>query len=72
MSENDSQSIKSDRISESTIARMAGNMLAGVPEEWLYTNSVSEEANEQRRREAVRAAVETARLIAQVVAETKP
>lgn len=55
-----SQSIKSDRISESTIARMAGN-IAGAFIERGYTKA-----------DAARCAVEVARLIAAEVERTQP
>jgi hypothetical protein len=55
-----SQSITSDRISESTIARMAGNILSGYCE-----------VDEERRGEAVKRAVATARAIAAEVERTR-
>jgi hypothetical protein len=56
-----SQSIKSDRISESTIARIAGNLLSGTPREWQQA---------RQRETTVAAAVATARLIAAEVERT--
>lgn len=71
VSETNSQSIKSDRISESTIARIAGNLMSGDPGRWCrgqFTN----EALDLERRQAVDDAVKTARLIAEVVQATAP
>lgn len=55
-----SQSIRSDRISESTIARIAGNLMSGYVEVHLA-----------RRLEAVQRAVAMAREIAAEVQRTK-
>jgi hypothetical protein len=60
-----SQSIRSDRISESTIARMAGNIASNdAAEAWLVGGT--------HRRAAVQAAVATARDIARQVECTQP
>ena len=73
MSETNSQSIRSDRISESTIARIAGNLLSGHMKVWGVQHDGEDEISaEARRRAAVEAAVDTARLIAEVVRETAP
>lgn len=58
-----SQSIRADRISESTIARIAGNLLSGDQEAWKSENS---------RPRAVYHAVATARDVAAEVERTKP
>ena len=60
-----SQSIKSDRISESTIARMAGNIAAGLAgENWNQC-----EGNDPR---TVQWVVSVARRIAAEVERTRP
>lgn len=59
-----SQSIASDRISESTIARMAGNLLSGVELSLGHYDSSFEAL-------LVKAAVKRARLIAAEVERTK-
>ncbi len=61
-----SQRITSDRLSERTIARIAGTLLSGTSPDWLPADQPD------RRRAVVHAAVATARLIAQVVRETQP
>ncbi len=57
-----SQSIKPDRISEGTIARMAGNIIAADVGDWFIGGAI--------RDRAVRAAVATARAIAVEVEST--
>jgi hypothetical protein len=57
--------MRGDQISESTIARIAGNLLSGVPEDWLRVD-------ENGRYWAVANAVNTARMIAEVVRNTRP
>lgn len=58
-----SQSIASDRISESTIARTAGNILSG---EWPKTSSAERWSEES----AVKRAVRLARMVAAEVKRT--
>ena len=48
---------------DSTIARIAGNLLSGVPDDWLRVS---------RREDTVRTAVDTARLIVEEVERTEP
>ncbi len=57
-----SQSIKSDHISESTIARIAGNLLSGIK---LHLGESDE-------REVVQRAVSRARAITAEVQRTRP
>jgi len=64
MSEKNSQSIQSDRISESTIARMAGNIFAGV------AAGAYEEANSYSDDLRISWAVGVARKIAKEVRQT--
>jgi hypothetical protein len=62
-----SQSITSDRISESTVARIAGNLLSG------YAGFYVVDADDQPRREdVVQQAVAMARLIVAEVQRTRP
>ena len=70
-----SQSIKSDRISESSIARIAGNIFSGVAHSvWQHMfreQRIAGEASSDER-EAATWAVKMARLIADEVQRSAP